>query len=239
MLTAAAAASLPGARHPASSAAPSPAHFHRQLPGMSGDSSSFFGPPPPSSATAHSSLMAPMESDMVVDVIGDREKSPSLYNYLFDIFGERLGLRLAGHRKFVAQPSSPHRPPQSKSAHESSTAEDETRKPPPPSDHKLLAFLNREGFRPVRIDAHRQIPPPPHTYRGHGVGLSLPRTVLPGQRNVLEERHTKRRKHKGYHSRVHPSLGQFTGRTRGSNKHGKSKSICANIYISDINSSWL
>ncbi len=194
--------------------------------------------------------------DITTAMMGHRadhgvKKAASLYDYLFDIFGERLSLRLTGHHKFIPERQGP---PQSNASTKStagptaSTADEEARKlpPAPPSDANLLVFLGREGFKSARIDTHKQVPPRLPMYRGHGISLFLPRMVLPVQRNVLEERHSRKRRRDraGPRTRPHSNntsslAAQFKGRTRVSSGHGKSRPTDIDVYISEISSSWL
>ena len=229
-------------------------HLHHQLPGMRGDGGGFFGP----SHSSSQSFMAPMEvdgSDIATAVIGDggqASEKPSLYDYLADLFGERLSLRLSGHQKFATQPPSTvaKKPSDTQPASKITNPEEKMGRKiaPPPSDDKLLGFLKREGFKSIRVDTHMRIPPPrasQHPYQ-FSPGFSLPRTVLPVQSNVLEGRPSRKKKKKTSHSRAKTdavTLERFRGRvfsednpSRSGCRGGRVKAGNNEIQVSDI---WL
>ena len=155
---------------------------------------------------------------------------PSLYDYLSDIFGERLSLRLAGHQEFRT-PALNER----KASPELQSGSKTAGKPlAPPRDDNLLRFLSREGFKPATVQAHQKVPSVrPRSHRGRRLyNFGVAKTVLPVHANVLQKR-----------PRTKPTLSRTdVASLKGScpNYRGNvAKTQRGRTLVCDVSSSWL
>lgn len=155
-------------------------------------------------------------------------EKPTLYGFLFDLFGESLGLRLAVHETLkkdipVAQTRETH-PQQAPSSHDIRYV-----------NRSLVQFLSKEGFKPVKVDLPYYLPPPRPAYGERQIWtFNIPRFVLPVQGNVLEHR---------------MRMGQMQHRQGLSSNRGKVKMTGVSLsykrhshrlgHSSDISTSWL
>ena len=154
------------------------------------------------------------------ELAGQKEVT-TLYDYLMDLFGERLSLRLVGHLT-------------DKTLHSSVKPLSTQNQAKDPYHHSrgnrsLILFLSQEGFKPVKVDLpHRVVPPriPPGQYIGRQpCTFSIPRSVLPVRGNALES-------HKKRHRTERPAPPPVVkGRGYGRKKDG-GQSV-------DISSSWI
>ena len=155
-------------------------------------------------------------------------EKPTLYGFLFDLFGESLGLRLAVHETLrkdvsVAQTSEPH-PQQAPSNHDIRHV-----------NRSLVQFLSKEGFKPVKVDLPYYLPPPRLMYgERQSWSFSIPRFVLPVRGNALDHRTRKGQMQRQQGLPSNRGRVKMTGVSpsykRRSHKLGHS---------SDISSSWL
>ena len=130
------------------------------------------------------------------EIEGDGKETPTLYDYLVDIFGERLSLRLASHDGY--RPQAPAAEAGTNKSGGGGGVEERTSpKQHSGDDHALMDFLSQEGFRTARIQLpQKQAPPirphPPH-YMGRPLySFPIPASCLPVQSNVLDLRpHTR------------------------------------------------
>ena len=107
---------------------------------------------------------------------------PTLYGFLFDLFGESLCLRLAGHEALKKKSSSP------------SLVNEAHQSPQPPSNRDirhvnqaLVHFLSQEGFKPIKVDLPYHLPQSRSLYGERRAWMfGIPRFVLPVQGNALE-----------------------------------------------------
>ena len=157
-----------------------------------GEASSLFGSSSLTlSAVESSSVLGEMsEAGRPVSMEGRLPTPPplSLYQFLFEIFGERLTLRLLSHHR--DHTLSHKKPP---TIPEPTTKIDLIKH----TNKALERFLNREGYRSIHVQLPQKAPPPPSAPRGYYKGrdpwtFSIPRSLLPVPANVLEQR--KRRK---------------------------------------------
>jgi hypothetical protein len=115
---------------------------------------------------------------------------PSLYTYLFDIFGESLGLRLGGHdalfinRKKDTSSSAAALLTQQVGE---VTAQQQQQQLQAPSSKDIrhvnkavVQFLSREGFKPVKVEL-------PYSRPQSQASFHIPRSLLPVQWNALEQ----------------------------------------------------
>lgn len=158
------------------------------------------------------------------DAVETSSDEPTLYAFLFDLFGESLSLRLAGHEALKKKPSAtqvsePH--PQ-----QSPTSKDIRH-----VNRTLVLFLSHEGFKPIKVDLPCYLPPqrpaygerPPWTF-------SIPRFVLPVQGNALERGMRMGLMQRQHAPRVRIKTGVGVSYKRHTHKLKHS---------SDIGSSWL
>ena len=173
--------------------------------------------------------MASMDSGEMSGVGETVKDLPTLYDYLVDMFGERLSLRLTGHQGFKATTTIPK--PIEDTDRESRTNTSA------PKDGPLMRFLSREGFRstkvqlPQKVPQSRQAQPLPSSFGGRPRWtFPVPKPSLPVHSNILEKQ--KRR------SKKPPSRRQAIPLKGGSPSYrrGASKS---RVQPSDISSSWL
>ena len=120
----------------------------------------------------------------------NEQSTPSLYDHLLEMFGERLLLRLSTCPQFTPPPSSAQRKTETPS---SST---DTRHSRPSSS--LNSFLSQEGFKSSKVE----LPPssvPSSTARGTQRTFNVHQTRLPVRENILEQksRQAKHEKHRG------------------------------------------
>ena len=165
----------------------------------------------------------------------------SLYTYLFDIFGESLGLRLSGCDALFKRKksSTAAAAPLSQQIGEAASAQQQQ---PSSKDIRhvnkaVVEFLSREGFKPAKVELPYSRPPPPRQ-QGHGgygewrsqTSFHIPRSLLPVQWNTLEQG-------------MRMGHGQQQQQYRGRVKTGISVSYKRRLHklrhSSDIGSSWL
>lgn len=204
-----------------------------QFSGLS--ESSFFGPA--------RSVIAPMEIDSsdIAGMVAPVREMPTLYDYLVDIFGERLSLRLAGHQGFrtpvsTNKKTSPEHQSNSKRITATQAGEKEKLSSvPQPKEDALLQFLNREGFKPIKIQLPQKGPPhrpPLASYRQlgrHPCRFIVPHTVLPVQANVFQSKQAKKHAHR--------TIGPAT--LSPAHRGPLSKPRHWRTDLSDISASWL
>jgi len=193
--------------------------------------------PPPGSDSSlfglgDKSIMAMDSSEMSGG--GETAKDlPTLYDYLVDMFGERLSLRLTGHQGFKAATTL------TKSTEHEDIDKESRTNTSVPRDGPLMRFLSREGFRSTKVQLPQKLPHPrqpqplPPSFGGRPRWtFPVPRPTLPVHSNVLE----KQRKSKKPPSRrqVTPLKGDSP-----SYKRGAAKSRNERVQPSDISSSWL
>ena len=138
---------------------------------------------------------------------------PTLYDYLVEVFGERLNARLAGHQKFRTVASTVSKvSPESLSSSSKADANQPTETKAQKDTSRLsqaaqqqkedsfMHFLSREGFKPVRVPMTTKVTPPPlkaHS-RGHKgrppLRFAVSQRLLPSQSNVLGSRPAPARK---------------------------------------------
>ena len=149
----------------------------------------------------------------LTDVVGrggaeSTEEEPTLYGFLFDLFGESLCLRLAGCESVNVSPPPP--PPASQGSEPSPQLAAPTTKDINSVNRFVTQFLSREGFKPIKIDLPYYLPQPRRSYGGRSQWtFSVPRFVLPVQGNALEHAmrigHTQQRQQYGGRVRTGPS----------------------------------
>lgn len=153
---------------------------------------------------------------------------PTLYGFLFDLFGESLTLRLTGHEALKKTSSPP-----------SQVVEPHISPPAAPTsrdirhvNQAIVQFLSQEGFKPIRVDLPYHLPQPRHLLYGERRAwtFSIPRFVLPVQGNALEHgvRMGRTQRQHDYRGRI--KTGASVSYKRRSHKLRHS---------SDIGSSWL
>ena len=160
---------------------------------------------------------------------------PSLYTFLFDIFGESLGLRLSGHEALRKKKES------SISAAQQVSESHSQQHPPSSKDIRhvnkaVVQFLSREGFKPIKADLPYSRPP-----QGHGYGewrswnFHIPRCLVPMKQNILEQgmrmghgHKQQQQRHAAYRGRVKTGVSISYKRRSHKLRHS-----------SDIGSSWL
>lgn len=103
--------------------------------------------------------------------------TPTLYGFLFDLFGESLSLRLSHYNTFrtsstLSEASTPHSGPSSRDVRQTNKA--------------VAQFLSREGFKPIRVDLPYYLPPHRSEHQHSSSSFSVPRFLLPVQGNALE-----------------------------------------------------
>ena len=174
--------------------------------------------------------MAPMDSSEMA-AMGETVQDVTLYDFLVEIFGERLSLKLAGHQGFqtMRATTGPIEPEESeKTSKRNSSA---------PNEGPLRNFLSREGFRTSKVQLPQKMPQPrplPPSIGGRPCWtFALPKTVLPVHSNVLEKKRKKNKKP--------PNQKQVTPLKGDSPSYRRGASRCRNkkVQPSDISSSWL
>ena len=122
---------------------------------------------------------------------------PSLYEFLVDLFGEKLVLRLTPHIRNVSSSSCERKIAKKSPAVQGRESESQSReRKGMPREDPLLSFLKREGFRPYKVQLPLK-PMPRKAPAFHPWGrqlwrFNIPTTLLPVQGNMLEGR-TRRR----------------------------------------------
>lgn len=190
-------------------------------------------PPPANSLLSPDgrlSFMAPMDSSEMA-AMGETVQDVTFYDFLVDIFGERLSLKLAGHQRFQTAPAATA-PIESEEAEKSSK-----RNSSAPNEGPLRNFLSREGFKPSKVQLPQKMPqlrPLPPSIGGRpSWTFALPKTMLPVHSNVLEKKHRKSKK---------PSIPKQVAPLKGdspSYRRGASRCRTKKVHPSDISSSWL
>lgn len=151
---------------------------------------------------------------------------PSLYTFLFEIFGESLVFRLSGHDDLKKKRDS--------SAVTQQSSVVETQQLPPSSQdightNKMVArCLSHEGFRPVKVDLPHSRPPLSQG-QWRSWTFHIPRCLVPVKQNVLEQGMGMRHRHHQHHRR-RVKTGPSVSYKRRLHKFRHS---------SDIGSSWL
>ena len=158
------------------------------------------------------------------------EEEPTLYGFLFDLFGESLCLRLAGCEFVSASPPPP--PPASQGSEPSPQLAAPTSKDINSVNRFVSQFLSREGFKPIKIDLPYYLPQPRRSYGGHSQWtFSVPRFVLPVQGNALERGmrmgHAQQRQH------------QYGGRERSGPSPSYKRRSHKLRQSTDIRSAWI
>ena len=173
-------------------------------------------------------------ADMMAETPSDQ---PSLYTYLFDIFGESLGLQLSGRDAFFKGKKSSAVAPLSQQISEAASAQQQ----PSSKDIRhvnkaVVEFLSREGFKPVKVELPYSRPPPPRQQGRGGYGewrsqtsFHIPRSLLPMQWNALEQ---------GMRM-GHGQQQQYRGRVKTGVSISYKRRLHKLRHSSDIGSSWL
>ena len=126
---------------------------------------------------------------------GPQQDMPSLYEFLVDMFGESLLLRLTSHLKNVAQLAEKKVSGVGKSESQGGRRESVVAmegRGRARGEERLLAFLKREGFKPFKVQLPvkplSRKPPAYHPWGRQLWQFQIPTTVLPVYRNVLDNR---------------------------------------------------
>jgi hypothetical protein len=126
---------------------------------------------------------------------GPQQDMPSLYEFLVDVFGESLVLRLTCHPKNVVQLGDKKMPGVSVKTgapgRRGSIVGTEGRGRAG-AEERILAFLKREGFRPFKVQLPMKPlsrkPPAYHPWGRQLWQFQISTALLPVQRNALDER---------------------------------------------------
>ena len=166
---------------------------------------------------------------------------PSLYTYLFDMFGESLVLRLSGHDALKRKDTLMAAPLLTQQVGEAG-AQKQPQQAPSNKDIRhvnkaVVQFLSREGFKSVKVELPYSRPPPPPKRQGRGgygewrsqTSFHIPRSLLPVQWNVLEQ---------GMRM-GHRQQQQYRGRVKSGVSVSYKRRLHKLRHSSDIGSSWL
>ena len=152
---------------------------------------------------------------------------PSLYTFLFEIFGESLVLRWSGRDALKKKMDVSAAVTQ-----QSSVAE--TEQPTPSSkdirhtNKMVVQCLSLEGFKPVKVDLPYSRPPPLQS-QWRSWTFHIPRRLVSVNRNVLEQGMGMRHRQPQHHRR----------RVKTGSSVSYKKRLHKFKHSSDIGSSWL
>lgn len=158
-------------------------------------------------------------------------EEPSLYAYLFDMFGESLGLRLSGHDALKRKKDASVVPTQQAGEANAQQQQAPSNKDIRHVNKAVVQFLSREGFKSVKVELPYSRPPPQQQGRGgwrSQTSFHIPHSILPVQWNVLEQGMRMGHGQQQYRGRVKTGVSVSYKRRLHKLKHS-----------SDIGSSWL
>ena len=156
---------------------------------------------------------------------------PSLYTFLFDLFGESLGLQLSGHDALMRKKDASSVVVPTQHVGEAPSSKDIRH-----VNKAIVEFLSREGFKSVKVELPYSRPPPPQQgRRGYGewrsqTSFHIPRSLLPVQWNVLEQ---------GMGMGHRQQQPQYRGRVKTGVSVSYKRRLHKLRHSFDITSSWL